>query len=233
MTVTPWLNAALARFVSAKPGRLSLRWLLWHGAGQAGHSVQGFLLGFLFIYYNQVLELSGTLAGVGIAIATVADGLSDPVAGSWSDGYRSRWGRRHPFMFASVIPVGVFMVALFAPPEGLSQIGLCIWFTVCYALMRTALTFYNVPYLGLGAEVTQDYQERTRIPVYRAMIGAGAALLVAAIGWNLVFRSTEADPHPQLDGGNYLPFAPRLGAGDGGADGALRLENDGRDPAPA
>ena len=207
MTVTPWLNAALARFASAKPGRLSLRWLLWHGAGQAGHSVQNFLLGFLFIYYNQVLELSGTLAGVGIAIATIADGLSDPVAGSWSDGYRSRWGRRHPFMFASVIPVGVFTVALFAPPEGLSQIGLCIWFTVCYALMRTALTFYNVPYLGLGAEVTQDYQERTRIPVYRAMIGAGAALLVAAIGWNLVFRSTEADPHPQLDGSNYLPFA--------------------------
>lgn len=188
-------------------GPLSLRWLLWHGAGQAGHSVQGFLLGFLFIYYNQVLGLSGTLTGLGVAIATIADGASDPVAGSWSDGYRSRWGRRHPFMFWAVVPVAVLTVALFAPPAGLSDVGLCAWFTVCYALMRTALTFYNVPYLGLGAEVTQDYAERTRIPVYRAMIGAGSAFLVAAIGWNLVFKSTEADPNPQLNGEHYLPFA--------------------------
>ena len=191
----------------AKQPRLPLRWLLWHGAGQAGHSVQGFLLGFLFIYYNQVLELSGTLTGVGVAIATIADGFSDPVSGSWSDGHRSRWGRRHPFMFASVVPVGVFTVALFMPPEGLSQISLCVWFTVCYALMRTALTFYNVPYLGLGAEVTQDYAERTRIPVYRAMIGAGSALLIAWAGWNFVFKSTAADPHPQLNAENYPLFA--------------------------
>lgn len=187
--------------------RLSVRWLLWHGAGQAGHSVQGFLLGFLFIYYNQVLGLSGTLTGLGVAIATIADGMSDPVAGSWSDGHRSRWGRRHPFMFWSIVPLAVLTVALFVPPTGLSDIGLCVWFTVCYALMRTALTFYNVPFLGLGAEVTQDYAERTRIPVYRAMIGAGSAFLVAAIGWNFVFRSTEADPHPQLNGEHYLPFA--------------------------
>ena len=80
------------------PRRLPHSWLLWHGAGQAGHSVQGFLLGFLFIYYNQVLELSGTLTGIGLACATIVDGISDPVAGSWSDGHRSRWGRRHPLL---------------------------------------------------------------------------------------------------------------------------------------
>lgn len=186
---------------------LPLRWLLWHGAGQAGHSVQGFLLSFLFIYYNQVLELSGTLTGLGLACAIIVDGISDPIAGSWSDGYRSRWGRRHPFMFASVVPVAVLTILLFSPPGGLSEFGLFLWFTVVYALMRTALTFYNVPYLGLGAEVTQDYMERTRIPVCRAIIGALAALLVAAVGWNFVFNSTDADPHPQLNGDHYLPFA--------------------------
>ena len=196
---------ALARQGSTR--RLPASWLLWHGAGQAGHSVQGFLLGFLFIYYNQVLELSGTLTGIGLACATVVDGISDPVAGSWSDGHRSRWGRRHPFMFASILPVGVCTVLLFAPPAGLSEFGLFLWFTIVYAAMRTALTFYNVPYLGLGAEVTQDYLERTRIPVYRAIVGAVAALVVAAVGWNFVFNSTEADPHPQLNIDHYLPFA--------------------------
>ena len=189
-------------------GRLPTRWLIWHGAGQAGHSVQGFLLGFLFIYYNQVIELSGTWTGLGLSFAIIADGLSDPIAGSWSDGFRSRrWARRHPFMFASILPIAILTVLLFAPPSGLSEFGLFLWFTITYALMRTALTFYNVPYLALGAEVTNDYQERTRIPVYRAMIGAGAALLVAAIGWNLVFQSTEASPHPQLELDRYPMFA--------------------------
>ena len=197
--------AAPARRESTR--RLPASWLLWHGAGQAGHSVQGFLLGFLFIYYNQVLELSGTLTGIGLACATVVDGISDPVAGSWSDGHRSRWGRRHPFMFASILPVAVCTVLLFAPPAGLSEFGLFLWFTIVYAAMRTALTFYNVPYLGLGAEVTQDYLERTRSPVYRAIVGAVAALVVAAVGWNFVFNSTEADPHPQLNIDHYLPFA--------------------------
>jgi len=187
--------------------RLPRSWLLWHGAGQAGHSVQGFLLGFLFIYYNQVLELSGTLTGIGLACATIVDGISDPVAGSWSDGHRSRWGRRHPFMFASILPVAICTVLLFSPPAGLSELGLFLWFTIVYAALRTALTFYNVPYLGLGAEVTQDYLERTRIPVYRAIVGAVAALVVAAVGWNFVFASTEADPHPQLNIDHYLPFA--------------------------
>ena len=188
-------------------GRLPTRWLIWHGAGQAGHSVQGYLLGFLFIYYNQVLGLSGTLSGLALGLAVVADGISDPIAGSWSDGFRSRWGRRHPFMFASILPVALLTVLLFAPPSGLSQMALFVWFATTYALMRTALTFYNVPFLALGAEVSQDYLERTRIPVYRGMIGAVAALVVLFVGFTFVFVSTETDRYPQLNKEPYLPFA--------------------------
>ena len=169
--------------------------------------MQGYLLGFLFIYYNQVLGLSGTLCGLALGIAVVADGVSDPVAGSWSDGYRSRLGRRHPFMFASILPVALLTILLFAPPPGLPQMALFAWFAVVYALMRTALTFYNVPFLALGAEVSQDYLERTRIPVYRGMIGAVASLAVLFVGFTFVFVSTEADRYPQLNKEPYLPFA--------------------------
>ena len=187
--------------------RLPTRWLLWHGAGQAGQSVQGFALGFLFIYYNQVLGLPGTLAGLALAITSIVDAVTDPTVGSWSDGYRSRWGRRHPFLMISVMPIGVLFVALFAPPPWLTDFQLFLWFTVVYSLMRTALTLYNVPYLALGAEVTQNYHERTRIASYRAFIGKVAALIVAAIGWNFVFNSTPDNPTPQLTVAPYLPFA--------------------------
>ncbi len=169
--------------------------------------MQGFALGFLFIYYNQVLGLSGTLSGLALAITSAVDAISDPTVGSWSDGYKSRWGRRHPFMLVSVAPIAVLFVALFAPPEGLGQFGLFVWFTVVFSLMRTALTLYNVPYLALGAEVTQNYVERTRIAAFRGFIGQGSALIVAAIGWNFVFKSTDENPAPHLAVEPYLPFA--------------------------
>ena len=187
--------------------RLPTKWLLWHGAGQAGQSVQGFALGFLFIYYNQVLGLSGTLSGLALAITSVVDAVTDPTVGSWSDGVKSRWGRRHPFLFVSVLPIAVLFVALFAPPPWLSEFQLFLWFTVVYSLMRTALTVYHVPYLALGAEVTQNYVERTRIAAYRGFIGKVASLLVVFAGWRIAFRSTEANPALQLTEEPYLPFA--------------------------
>ena len=187
--------------------RVPIGWVLWHGAGRAGQSVQGFALGFLFLYYNQVVGLSGALTGLALAVASVVDAVSDPTVGSWSDGFKSRLGRRHPFMFASILPVAGLFVLLFMPPDGLSQMGLFLWFTVTFSLMRTALTLFNLPYLALGAEVTQDYLDRTRIAAWRSMIGQGSALVVAAIAWNFVFRSTPDNPTPQLDAEPYLPFA--------------------------
>ncbi|MDE0690706.1 MAG: MFS transporter [Gammaproteobacteria bacterium] len=187
--------------------RVPIGWVLWHGAGRAGQSVQGFALGFLFLYYNQVVGLSGALTGLALAVASVVDAISDPTVGSWSDGFKSRFGRRHPFMFASILPVAGLFVLLFMPPDGLSQMGLFLWFTVTFSLMRTALTLFNLPYLALGAEVTQDYLDRTRIAAWRSMIGQGSALVVAAIAWNFVFRSTPENPTPQLDAEPYLPFA--------------------------
>ena len=186
---------------------ISVRWKMWHGAGQAGQSVQWFALGFLFLYYNQVLGLSGTLTGIGVSIAVVFDAISDPIVGSWSDAFRSRWGRRHPFLFASILPMGLFFVALFSPPSGLDEFTLFLWFTIFNILSKTALTIFGVPYLALGAEVSGDYVERTGIASYRSIIGEGSSLLVAAIGWNFFFVSTKSNPNPQLTEEPYFLFA--------------------------
>ena len=60
----------------------------------------------LLLYYSQLLGMSATLAAGVIAISLVFDAISDPVAGAFSDSFRSRWlGRRHPLMLASIIPV--------------------------------------------------------------------------------------------------------------------------------
>ena len=78
--------------------------MLSYGIGQAaeGFKNQAFNI-FLLFYYQQVVGIPGTLAGLALGIALFFDAISDPAAGVISDRFRSRWGRRHPFMFISAI----------------------------------------------------------------------------------------------------------------------------------
>ena len=187
-----------------------VRWpvKLWYAAGQTGQSVTDFGFGTLaFIYYNQVLGLSGSYTGLGVAIALFFDALVDPAVGSWSDGFQSKWGRRHLFMAAAIVPLGLLFFGLFWPPEGLTQIQLFLWFTLFSVLVRTALTFFNVPFLSLGAELSQDYSERTQIVAVRIAVGVVAILTVTAVGWNFFFVGTPENPTPQLTRAPYFSYA--------------------------
>ena len=61
------------------------------------------------VYYNQVLGLSPALGATAASVSTTIDAFIDPLVGALSDGVRTRWGRRHPFMFVSAFLVpGVF-----------------------------------------------------------------------------------------------------------------------------
>lgn len=116
---------------------------------------------FNFLFYTTVLGMSGTLAGLAVTIALAFDAISDPLVGSISDRWRSRLGRRHPFLYAAPIPMGLCFVAIYTPPVGLSELSLFVWFTTFTVLLRTAQTLYQVPHLALGAEMTTSYRERS------------------------------------------------------------------------
>ena len=86
--------------------QVSWRIRLAFGVGQLPEGIKSAAFGFfLLFYYNQVLGLSGTLSGMAIFIALLIDAISDPLVGSLSDVTRSRWGRRHPYMYLAAIPV--------------------------------------------------------------------------------------------------------------------------------
>ena len=186
-------------------GRVSWPVKLGYAAGQGGTSILDFAFNtLLFIYYNQVLGLSGTYTGLGFAIALVFDAVADPAVGSWSDGFRSRWGRRHLFMAVSIVPISAAFLGLFWPPEGLSQPALFAWFTAFSILVRISQSVFNVPYLSLGAELSQNYEERTQIVSVRVMMGLLSTLAVTAVSWNFFFVSSTGDPTPQLTRPPYL-----------------------------
>jgi Na+/melibiose symporter-like transporter len=158
---------------------------------------------FLLFYYNSVLGLSGTYAGTALLIALVFDAVTDPLVGSLSDTFKHRLGRRHPFMYASAIPLAVTFGLIFSPPTGLGQIGLFLWLTGFAILVRASMTLYHVPHMALGAELTSDYRERTVVVAYRSGFGALGIALVLGLGWTVFFP----DANGQL--GRFDPVAYR------------------------
>jgi GPH family glycoside/pentoside/hexuronide:cation symporter len=162
-----------------------------YSTGIVSHALKEAAMGvFVLLYYKQVLGLSGTLTGLAIGISIIWDGISDPLVGAWSDRLRSRIGRRHPLMIAAVIPMAAGFVMLYGPPDNvLSDQGqLFAWLLISILLVRTALTFFMVPYLALGAEITNDYHERTQLAAVRTNMAWIIGTLVSATALIFLFN---------------------------------------------
>lgn len=188
--------------------RVPARTKSFYGLGQAAEGIKNTAFNqFLFFFYYQVLGLSGTSTGLALFIATAFDAVTDPLTGSLSDRVRHRWGRRHPFMYASAVPLGVAFALLFTPPGGLSDGALFAWLLVFTLAVRGAMTLYHVPHLALGAELTSDYQERTRVVAYRTAFGIAGGVAVVVVAWLVFFQETADFARGQLDPSAY----PKLG----------------------
>lgn len=161
----------------------------------------------LLLYYSQVLGLPATNAAVVLAVSLLLDAISDPLLGAYSDNFKSRLGRRHPFMFGATIPVGLFVYALFMPPDGLSTLLLTGWMFTFTILARLAYTFFAVPWGAIAAELSQDYKERTTIITYRMVVGwLGGVIFIFAM-YTYVFPSTPEYGNGLLDPARYSVFA--------------------------
>ncbi len=188
--------------------KLGLTTKLWYGLGQGAEGIKNAAFTvLLFFFYSQVLGLSGVLTGTALFIALAFDAVTDPLAGSISDSLKHRWGRRHPFMYASALPLGITFALVFSPPQGLGEPGLFVWLTAFTVLTRGAMTLYHVPHLALGAELSGDYRERTIVVAYRTFFQFfGAAVLFLVTG-EVFFRAT-----PEFENGQMNPAAyPEIG----------------------
>src|SRR5215468_1535645 len=154
---------------------------LFYGLGSVAFGVKdnGFAF-FLLLYYNQVLGLPEAWVGFGIMIALIMDAIFDPFVGYISDHLHSRWGRRHPFMYASALPVGASYYFLWNPPA-LPPAQLFAYFAVLAVLVRVLIACYEIPSSSLVAELTDHYDERTSIVSYRFFFGWWGGLTMAVV----------------------------------------------------
>ncbi len=146
---------------------------------------------FVVFFYTQVHGVSGTLAGLAMFVALSWDAISDPIIGSWSDNFRSRWGRRHPLLLAGGVPTALLFLLLFHPPSGMGETGMFLWLLGISVLLRTFLTIYFVPYSAMGAELSTDYDERTVIAKARVTMAWLAGMALPAIGFVFFFAAED------------------------------------------
>lgn len=194
--------------MSQPPPRVPLSIQLAYGAGSiADGAKNGAFNAFLLYYYTAVLGLPGTLSGLAIFLALCVDAITDPLVGSISDNFHSRWGRRHPFMYAAALPMGLCFVALFSPPSGLGTNGLFVWLVTFSIGVRLFLTFYMVPSGALGPEITESYDGRTSLVAFRWMLGWLGSIAVTGAGWFWFLRDSAEGIDGRLTATNY----PALG----------------------
>lgn len=162
---------------------------------------------FLMLFYNQVRGLDPASIGVALAIGLAVNAVFDPLIGSWSDRTRSRWGRRHPFMFVSILPAALLFYALFNPPEFLKTGGQLVWLAAMNVLLLQAMTVFHTPHLALGGEMSEDYLERSSI----MSVNTFFLWIGDTVGWQLCFlvffRATQAFPNGALDPSRWPAFS--------------------------
>ena len=189
--------------VSSPPAvKLGFVTKLAYGAGDMGAGMTANLIAFSFlIFLTNAAGLSPIAAGMVLLIGKVWDAINDPIVGVLSDRTRTRWGRRHPWMFLSAIPFGLTFFLMWLVPnlgksDGNFWFNPLFWYYVVVSvLFQIFYTTSNLPYTTLTAELTQDYDERTELTSFRLAFSLIGAVLALAFG--LVVSQVVPDNIPQ------------------------------------
>jgi len=170
--------------------KVDLSTKLYYGFGAVANGAKSNGFNYLLLfYYSQVVGLRADLVSLGILIALVFDAISDPLVGYISDNTHSRLGRRHPYMYAAGLPVALAYYFLWSPPAW-DETGLFLYFVCMAVLIRTLITFYEIPATALVAELTDDYDQRTEMMSFRYFFGWWGGLTMAVMNY-LVFLPEE------------------------------------------
>jgi glycoside/pentoside/hexuronide:cation symporter, GPH family len=175
--------------------KLPLRTRLAYGSGAIASAAKdnGFAY-YLLMFYSQVLGLSPSLASLALFVAVCVEAIVDPLIGYYSDNLHSRWGRRHPLMYVSVLPAATGYYLLWNPPEHLSQSALFWYLLVLTVIVRTFFSLFRVPSEAMSAELTRDYDERTHLASYRHFFSWAIGVSLAYLVWKVFLTDTPDYP---------------------------------------
>ena len=145
---------------------------------------------YLMKFSTDVLLIAPGVMGLIFGISRIWDGISDPLAGYFSDRTNTRIGRRRPWLLASLVPIVAVFLMVWSPPQMLTGTALVVWMAVGVIGFYTAMTIFGVPHASLGAELSMSYDDRNRVFGWRHICFMSGAFL--AIGGMRLLIASDA-----------------------------------------
>ncbi len=170
--------------------RLPLSVLVAYGMPTAtlGFS-SGLMLLYLLKFATDEMLIPPALFATAYGVARMWDAISDPIAGYLSDRTTHRAGRRRPWLAIGAIPLGLSVVMLWSPPTAAMGDAAMLWLGFAVFFYYTTYTAIAVPHLALGAEMTTDYHDRSRVFGSRGIFDYVGVLLAGVAIWQ--FQSSD------------------------------------------
>ena len=166
--------------------RVGFPTLVAYGLGDIYGGGSFTLISILFLFFlTEVVGLSALQAGQVAMIGKIWDAISDPLMGYLSDRTRTRYGRRRIFFLLGIVPIAVSFSLLWIPVQFDNSLFTFLYFATAYLFFSTVFTMVMVPYVALNAEITRDYNARTRLSAAR-MVFSGVGTGMASILPNLI-----------------------------------------------
>jgi len=159
---------------------LSFKQKLLYGLGDVFGGGGFTILGLLYAFYlTDILGLKIIYVAPITLIGNLWDAISDPLMGHITDQTHSNMGRRRPYFLYGSIFVLLAFIYLWAPFDFDSQIAKFVYALSAYMFYCSVFTLVMVPYVAYGAELTNDYVERTKLGTVRMILSNISSLIVA------------------------------------------------------
>lgn len=150
---------------------------LAYGMGAMGGIMNGVVQTNMLFYFTVIIGLDPVLFGWVLLVPRLWGAIIEPLMGHISDNFRSRYGRRRPFIVIGGPLCCLAGLAMYAVPGGLTAWWIFAWL-LGFLLLRTTLDAVTyIPYSALGCELSTDYDERTRVFAVRDFVGQAMYLL--------------------------------------------------------
>ena len=150
--------------------KLPLKNKLFYGFGTMGYSSLSQTLGsFIMFFSTSVMGISGSLVGFAIAIASLWDGISDPLVGNISDRTSNKFfGKRLLYVLFAIFGVAICNIILWSMPKG-SQAFMFFWLLFFMLLQETVNTFFSTPMSALALDLAPDYNEQSKVQSFKTV----------------------------------------------------------------
>ena len=163
------------------PGPLPRSVRFGYATGSVATGAFGTVPGLMLLpFLTDSLGIAALWAGFIVFLPKAWDVVLNPIAGRISDRTADPRGPRRPWLLRGGLSLAVLFALLFAGPDLGSRWFDAAWVLVCFLGCATAYAFFQVPYVAMPAEITDSYDERTRLMSWRVAILAFTIMLAGA-----------------------------------------------------